>query len=160
MSKFIQTANRGLINTDHVMRITTHWDKNSRKHSIFCEMVGGESVSAEVFGDVTDELNTCPILPAQPGYTLLTFYSLDGKECIERSPVIAWKIDTDLGEFHEGIGLISPSSNAIMSGILCPDGRVICPGDTFYDNENEWLEYAGKQVAERVARKKEKVTAA
>jgi hypothetical protein len=137
------------------MRITPQWNKSTREHSIFCEMVGGADISAKVYGDVTDELTTPPIIPAQPGYTLLAFYLFDdGKEGVERSPVIAWKIDIDLNEFHEGIGLIHPSDNVLKTGILCPDGRVIEIGDSFYDNEEQWLEYARKGAAERAAKKK------
>jgi hypothetical protein len=88
---FIEALDCELINTDYVVRI----ERSRRKNVARWEMAEGPS--AEVAGSTADELVSAQsLIPAQPGFTLLAFYSWDdGKEIIERSP-IAWRVDVEM----------------------------------------------------------------
>jgi hypothetical protein len=141
---FIETTLGHLINTDHVAQVGR---SRGQPEKARCVMAGnGDTV--EVYASSVDELVAAQsLIPAQPGFTLLTFYLLGGDEYVERSPVIAWQVDPANG-YHKAIGLYWPSDNASMTGVLCPDGRVIDPANTIYDSEDDW----------RIAARKEAVT--
>ena len=86
------------------------------------------------------------VIPAQPGYTLLVFYCDDLE--VQRSPIIGWRIDRELGV--QAIGLLYIRQNTVAKkGILCPDRRVFDPmmSGPAYKNEAEWLVYAKEFAA-------------
>ena len=71
------------------------------------------------------------IVPAAPGFELLTYYEPEADETfvVERSPVIAWRIEEcqtfDRCSDENPIAISTDSTSAEgHSAVLCPDGRV------------------------------------
>jgi hypothetical protein len=80
--------------------------------------------------DDLDEIEKAllPVVAAQPGYTLLTYYvewAEDGGRGIDRMPVVAWRIDGVTALPVTPDSEEEKSSNCIGSGVLMPDGRVV-----------------------------------
>jgi hypothetical protein len=148
---FIETTRGHLVNTEHVVKIFRKGDVDR------CTVAGTEE-TVEVYSSIVDELVAAQsIIPAHPGFTLLSFYPSDSDpEWVDRSPVIAWQVDASSG-FHKAIGLDATSNNVVATGILCPDGQVIDPGNTLYPNEDAWREEARRDAEKIEARKKTKI---
>lgn len=148
---FIETINQGTINTDHAIQITQTWNKSERKHRIHCDMIDGRTIVAEVAGYVEIEPRRKSVIPAQSGYFLLTYFGPE-KEFVDRWPVLAWALDPELG-FHEAITLDNSVADdvAILRAILCPDGRMISPGDASWKTEADWIEYARRDAQKQKA---------
>jgi len=139
---FIRTRDNGFINADNVLHIREHWNKATGETTVICHMTDGTTIDGHIGGLLDDDdLNPPPVIPAEPGYTLLAYEAADsnGPEFIQRSPVIAWALDMGGCGFHRPISLFAPGSGA-NTAVLCPDGRCIEPGDSTWPNEQAWLD--------------------
>jgi hypothetical protein len=85
-------------------------------------------------------LLSLPVVPAQPGYTVLRYYLGGGDDdVVHRMPVVAWRIDRD------GALPVTPdydgeaSGNLVGTGLLMPDGHVFDrEGETTFVDEADW----------------------
>jgi hypothetical protein len=86
----------------------------------------------------TDErAAAAPAVPAQPGFFVLRFFggdTEDDKSLVSKDPVVAWRID---GWDALPVALHENNHEDEYS-ILCPDGRVIDPGNYHHDDEAAW----------------------
>jgi hypothetical protein len=88
---------------------------------------------------------TQAILPAYPGFTLLTLHELpkEGKEPrLTRRPVIGWRFDNPNGSCNPRPIVVSIDADQLekLEALLHPDGSVIGLHDgSYWDSVDEWL---------------------
>lgn len=154
---FITTRN-GYVNTAlcQVVRCSNRKGDKGYEYTLHVTWNDGTADSFETNNYVSEwDLNEDPVVAAYPGFTLLVYYrDDDNPEWINRSPVIAWKIDTSTGDYHTPMSLDPPASNAIGSGVLCPDGQVVDIGSCGYKSEDDWLADMRERFADRQKAKK------
>jgi hypothetical protein len=108
------------------------------------------------------------VVPAQPGFELLTYYAPEGGEefPIQRTPVIAWRIEeyqTADRNSDENPIAISTTGTSVEdnTGVRSPSGQVTIHRDgRQFENEEKWLEWAKEAVRQREEEWKRKRTAA
>lgn len=79
------------------------------------------------------------IIPAAPGFETLTYFHNNGgaDACIDRQPVVAWRIDPTEAEWAEPI---TPDTEYRDKWVIkYPDGSVCRVADRTWDSEALWL---------------------
>jgi hypothetical protein len=77
------------------------------------------------------------IIKADPGFELLAAHH-DGEFKIERSPIVAWRIE---GDFAEPIALNPLFDGAFLTAVKCPSREIIARGYSLrWDNERAFIE--------------------
>jgi hypothetical protein len=84
-----------------------------------------------------------PIIPAVPGFELLTLSYMpaeeDGGPWVHREPVLGWR-DATYGGLEPVVVDYDFTEMTDSHAILKPDGRVSA-GESWHDNEQEWIDY-------------------
>jgi hypothetical protein len=155
MTKFLRTANGGLINADRIASIRS--EKN--RHGVWRAVATvPDHDNVPLSGDLnTIERMLRPVVPAEPGYTLLRYYAdfdENGDAEVERYPIVAWRIEEDCATLVTPVDDDGGASNFIGDGVLMPDGRVIWPYQTTFASEAEW-----RAAMERIAPAKKSLAA-
>lgn len=138
----LETVRGTFINTDHVRTIGARWDKEKHQYEIYCTFANGDAESFDVWDSEWERLKEHGddlIVPSPQGYFLLFYYSDEFGESIDRWPVLAWKLDRDVGGFHKVITAWNSFDEPTDQAILCPDGRVVELGSQVWDTEGHWL---------------------
>jgi hypothetical protein len=135
------------INTDQMRELRAIWDKERHRFELVCTFTDGSvetyTVRPTEWQRFRSEAEFGPVIKADPGYWLLSYWS-EPEEVI-RWPVLAWRLDLQHG-CHQ---VITPASSGNInisgeyeegSAVLCPNGRLMQPGNQSWVNEAEWLE--------------------
>jgi hypothetical protein len=121
----------------------------------------------EMHDDGYSRLLTEPffIVPAAPGFELLSFWPDPAEGQFERSPVVAWRMDEDQTNEHFGdrsligIGLSSTSADEASNmrvAVLRPDGVVTHHRDgQTWESVELWLLWAGQDYLAAQGQKSE-----
>lgn len=90
------------------------------------------------------------VVPAAPGYFLIGVWCDQGKHCIWREPIVAWRLEFDCNTAHP-VGFSYGDGNP---HILTPDGQVVIPEDRTFDTVDAYLaDYVAKTQAENAKAK-------
>jgi hypothetical protein len=133
MTRFLHTEAGRLINADQVRSMDDRRDANGRWRAVALTDEGLLPLRR-----TTEEIERAflPVVPAQPGYTVLCYYppEKDMEAWVDRLPVVAWSID-------EGCAypVTLDERRSDFSSVLIPDGRVVVALDTIYADEQTWL---------------------
>ena len=77
------------------------------------------------------------IVKADPGFELLAAHH-DGEFKIERSPIVAWRIE---GDFAEPIALNPLFDGAFLTAVKCPSREIIARGYSLrWHNEQAFID--------------------
>jgi hypothetical protein len=136
MTRFLGTADGGLVNIDQIARI-----EGSR-----AILVDGAAV--KLVGDIDREEFLAPVVAAAPGYFRLRAWPEQGLPLLtERLPVVAWRCATSM----TWPVVPADSGDGGELAVLLPDGRVVAPyGDAFVSEE------AWRSAMERLISAREK----
>src|SRR5215471_13348730 len=121
-----------LVNLDQVLKVEQLTNGRAR-----VTYVNGEQEIFERFYGLSNK-----IIPANPGFELLTWSKEDG---LTRSDVIAWKIrigDQDVD--HVAVTMDDESNRIEHStkvAVLQPSGMVRAPQEKTFKNVDEWVEW-------------------
>ena len=149
---FIRTRNwNEYINSDDIVKL---YSKPSQaKGLVYVFALLRDDRVVELGGSDLDEVaaRTMPIIPATPGYEALgAFEDEDAAELtfvVVRHPVLGWRVDP--------WGGLTPVTLDDMDDqpttIRYPDGRVVIPADTTFENEDAWLKAMHEQEQKRRA---------
>jgi hypothetical protein len=159
VTKFLRTADGGLINADRITRIEDEAGATKarrRSRAIFSD---GKAVT--LADDINEIENTLlPVVAAAPGHTLLRYYTewtVDGGPGIERLAIVAWRVAENCA-LPVTPDVDEKSSNCIGEGVLQPDGQVVRSYDATFADEVAWraeMETRAESLrakAERVAK--------
>lgn len=153
----------GYVNTDQCLFLRCRWNKQKPHESALVgEYVNGTSVNETIVYSEWQEFEMqvgylAPV-PSPPGYFLLRYwYDEDGEyeTPVERTQVLAWVFDGDLGYHRVYTGWDTPGRYDDSNAILCPDGRVIDPGESTWESEEEWLKEKRRDREAKKARSEE-----
>ena len=132
----------GYINSADIVRVT-----QGRDHAIIKTRAGDTWRSHSDAEAIV--LMMAPVIPALPGYTVLTAHDAEeGELFVTRSPVVAWRILDDLAV------PVTPDTEVGQVAVLFPDGQVVIPGMVSFKNEEAWLKYRHEERDREDARRK------
>jgi hypothetical protein len=163
---WIKTAQGEHINMDHVARFTflrgTKENQKDNQLPMVVEYPSGERESLLIYQSTHEDLEELvynrPVVPSPDGYFLLSYYPAvagedSNEETITRWPVLVWLLDLDFG-FHRTVTAWTSGKDEDFGNndaILCPNGRVVRPGDSMWPNEDDWLAEMRQPKAEKAA---------
>jgi hypothetical protein len=152
MARFLRTSDGRLINTADIEEIRDEKDDKGLWRTRAYLRQGSSAVIEE---DV-DRLERAllPVVPAAPGFALIQYLRGDGsdEETILREPVVAWRVHGGSTMPVEPVGLGWTDTDG-MSSVVFPDGSVYRIEDSWFANEQQWLEAQRREWQERKARK-------
>jgi hypothetical protein len=107
------------------------------------------------------ERRTAPVIPATPGFELISLRLQDDAEPsaanLSRQPIIAWRIEgTYVSLYPTPIGIDDDPGNEEDSVILRPDGVVVAPGYMRWENLDAWIAHECDEWRVRRAAKEKK----
>jgi hypothetical protein len=138
MSKFIRVG-ADILNLDYVIRAKYHCPKGERPYTEVVYLEGDVVLTTRALGDFDLEMHTAPVIPAEPGYSVVRLFDDDLPDACYGTPVIAWRIE---GDYACPIcpGDDSPSrSGSDRWGILHPNGKVVLPFDCTYNSLGDFI---------------------
>ena len=148
MTRFLRTADGGLVNADRIERLdpekTTGRVGNVIWRSRAAFVASCDVTLAKDIGEISTAL--LPVVAAAPGYVRLRYFEAggdDGGPWVDRMPVVAWRIAEDVAL------PVTPDEDrddALRSGVLLPDGRVVQPFMQTFPDEGAWREEMARQV--------------
>ncbi len=148
MSRFINTS-EGHVNLDHVVKMRVHQTEQagSVAHITYLEGSAVCQAKADIpFGSELEEY-TSPIIPADPGFSVVRIYCEPPPHELYYTPVIAWRVEPGYthpicaGEDTPRVG------DAGAWGIREPKGKVSVPFGRTYDTAEE---FARDQIAKLI----------
>ena len=150
---FVETINGNFINLAHIVRAEEymHQSKDTGLRQPCYRLIdaNGEPIGSTL---TYPKDAAAPVVPALPGFNVLAYRYWESGDCVDASPVLAWRI-LDL---HSVPILIEDSPGEHDSNsewvIERPDGRVIRPYDAEFEDRAAWLQHeravvAGKRAA-------------
>lgn len=153
MATFIRGYNDCYLNLDQIQSIRPRKDKDG--NWVYAAHTDDGRVLGEWTGEVID--NTIyPIIPAQPGFTLLTvWFNTESvpdnlSEWVTRDPIIAWRMESYGPQpvtLEDG-----GNRNAEIQAIECPGGKIVDPLSASYPSWDEFIEDVRKQWQRHIAR--------
>jgi hypothetical protein len=96
-------------------------------------------MSKETEALALSQVTTVAVIPAQPGYELLTFsQDHDSEFWFDRQPIIAWRIAGSGWPWPEPITVSGDKDCGPNTVILCPDGKVEWQSTATFDSLEKW----------------------
>ena len=148
MTRFLRTADGGLLNAARLDRIDP--EKTTGKAG---NVIWQARATLEDGGCVTLSLDKAvietallPVVGAGPGYVRLRYWDGEGEDgdgLVDRMPIVAWRIAEDVAL------PVTPDEDrddALRSGVLLPDGRVVQPFMQTFPDEAAWRGEMDRQV--------------
>jgi hypothetical protein len=129
MTRFIETEDCGLVNTNDIRRIIRGGD------DAVALLRDGEKAKLPL-GDGAIQLSGLGVIAAAPGWYALTLCDGCG-DLVEKLPVVAWGVSST--------GQATPISSQdgltlYRHGVLAPDGSVSVVFDRTFASVDEWIE--------------------
>jgi hypothetical protein len=139
MACFIET-DRGLVNLDHVVRITNRkvnrWRAPKAVDRAVLWAADDTELGVAIFLDASEVAEKSQtVIPAAPGAEALVFFVCEPKDgarpaiedvLVSREPVVAWRLDSYDGR-PSPVLIDPPPLTCAWVGIPLPDGRVTLP---------------------------------
>jgi hypothetical protein len=150
MTRFLRTADGGLVNAEHIVRIERGGAILDDHDETFVKLDKRDS------NDLDRLLS--PVVAAAPGFVRLRYYDHgDGDQpWIERMPIVAWLVDqfqaypVVAGDVDDGQGS--------KEAILLADGQVTEPYGERFDSEEAWRAGMDKRIRSRTPVEAKQVT--
>ena len=148
---FAITTDGNAVNLDTIESLAGFRDAHGRQCCRGVRKKGGYLV--EFLCEVEDMVAlTAPVVAANPGFDLMTAWSIDGGEddgeiYVESLPIVAWRL-TDI---HPEPICVDYPEGAFETAIRTPSGTVISQLDQIWENTEAWR----KNLPERLLQHKE-----
>jgi hypothetical protein len=136
MTRFLRTADGGLVNADRVERIDDGARKGLQWQARATLKEGGYATLSMDKAEIENAL--LPVVTALPGYVRLCYYADggdDGGPWVDRMPIVAWRIAEDIAL---PVTPDEDKDDTLRSGVLLPDGRVVQPFMQTFPDEDAW----------------------
>lgn len=161
MAKFMHTIDYDqMVNLDHVVKIKCYRDGHGRDVASLYDREG--EVLGTVSGKALDRLVVGVVVPAPPGYQLVTFlpdYAPDEAATTIQEPIIAFAFDE--GGRPTPLTLNgNPVSDQNAWGIVRPDGVVVVPDDSEFETVEKFLNEQIRILEDERARRQSKLATA
>ena len=157
----LETQGGGYLNVDQARRLRPRWNRHEGTIEVIIEWADGstqsEPLNPSAWERFEEQANrhSRHVLPSPPGYFHLQYFHCEetlGEEHVDRWPVLMWLLDGAFGFHQVFTAWTSPGDDEGRSAILCPDGRVVRPGDSAWDTEANWVAAMRKEAEEAAAK--------
>lgn len=143
---FLMTADLGrYVNAQYITNLTALPRDSDGEPRYGANGTMADGTSVRLFDDIDTILDKSgPFVPAQPGFEVLGYWvDENGRELIDRQPVVAWRCDD-----VEGARPVTLDAQPEEFAVKYPDGQVVLPWDRTFDNEDAWM-VAMREMAEK-----------
>lgn len=138
----VETMSGRFVNLARARSAIVRKQSDPEKTILFVDW-GDDQREYEVYETFDLEVETAPIIPANPGFTVLIYLAPDDQEQtgdIVREPVIAFR---PIGEISypvtPDVDYATPLHASNEWALKLPDGHVLIPGTQLFENEAECL---------------------
>lgn len=141
MSRLLTAYNGALINSDHIVSIRDIKPPQDNPPGMRPVWRGEAKLQGHddrvILLDNTDTIEEMmsPVVPANPGFQLITFLGDEDDPLVTRDPIIAWRIVRN----YYVTPITLDKWDREFEGILLPDGRVLAQEDQWFESEESWL---------------------
>jgi hypothetical protein len=157
--KWVKTCHGTFINLDHVTQFSFRRGGDVKDNQVSLHIEYGERSETHIiyksdYADLDDLIlnQNSQFCPSPPGYFVLYYSREDGDETVHRDAVLGWILDTDLDGYHSVVTTWDcHKSFGDTTAIICPDGTVVVPGSSRFEDEESWLKTMRNRPDEKVA---------